>query len=323
MSSTVQQPSHSLTTTQQFQNLSTTNSTANIPTPDTTITVNHPHIPSQLAPHSTLRTLTGTQVGDMNETDQSNEQARVLTPPTTTQPPKKGRAKNAPRHTPAMDASKFESECLRKQINIAHAKIQELETELDKVKNTNFILGERIKTFEATNTKEVYERYFPRNPNTTNSTASNNQDIPTHHYHNPQHPHCCYPSPPCRASYCQPSGHDTRISEVVRELSSKVTRLGSNVVDMKSDILDCIISTLTKHSKDDPIYKGNSQVPEALSDAPQPEHSLFNVSDTSNMSEANSIDDNVHDLSPHKSLNCLVTTTQLQQLGHIQQCSRL
>ena len=69
--------------------------------------------------------------------------------------------KKSTKITPPIDQSSIENECIRKQLNIAHTKIQELEAELEKTKTTNYIIGERIKLFEATNTKDMYEKYFP------------------------------------------------------------------------------------------------------------------------------------------------------------------
>ena len=220
-----------------------------------------------------------------------------------------------------MDAASFEVECLRKQINIAHSKIQELETELTKTKNTNFILGERIKTFETTNTREVYERYFPRNTDPVHSKARSDQDISTHNYHTPLHSHCCYPPPPCRTSCCHPRGEDTGIGDIVRELSSKVTSLSSYIANLKSEITESIMIKLTQQVNAPTENPLEPPPPEALLDPHQPEHSPCNVSNTSNMSETNTIDDNVPAFSPQNSLNCLATTTQLQQLRHIQQSS--
>ena len=91
---------------------------------------------------------------------------------------------------------------------------------------------------------------------------------------------------------------------------------------MKSDITQSIMNMLTNQGKDKTASKENVQVTpptRSLLDTPQPEHSMSNVTDTSNMSETNTIDDNVPALSPQNSLNCLAKTTQLQQLRHIQQ----
>ena len=310
MGTTVQLPSHSLSSTQQFQSQGPTNSSDStptnplyVPTLATSTTAYHSQELRQPAPLSTVHVQAGTQVGVTHESDHSHERAQGQGPPTTTQASKIGNAKKTPRHTPVIDSAQFESECLRKQINIAHTKIQELESELDKAKNTNHILGERIKTFEATNTKEVYERYFPKNPNTVNGSASSNQDISNHNLHHPQHTHYCCPPPPCRTSYCQHSGHDTSIGDAVRELSSKITSLGSNIVNMKSDIIDGFTSMMNQHGKDNPVPKEKNQAPlspVSPMDPHQtlPEHCLHNVTDTSNMSETNSIDVNVPALSP-------------------------
>ena len=67
-------------------------------------------------------------------------------------------AKKAIRNTPAIDIHGFEIECLKKQLNIAHTKIKEVETELERAKDTNHILGERIKVFEAANERDVFEK---------------------------------------------------------------------------------------------------------------------------------------------------------------------
>ena len=83
---------------------------------------------------------------------------------------------------------------------------------------------------------------------------------------------------------------------------------------MKSEITNSITSMLTQQDKENSAPRDNAQVPpppETLSDAPQPEHSPYNVSDNSNMSETNTIDEHVPALSPQNYLNCLARTTQL------------
>ena len=62
-------------------------------------------------------------------------------------------AKTSLKHVPPITPHEFEEETATRQINIAQAKIQELEFENTSLKKTNHILNERIKLLEKTSKK--------------------------------------------------------------------------------------------------------------------------------------------------------------------------
>ena len=120
------------------------------------------------------------------------------------------------KNTPPIDKAGFDIECLRKQLNIAHTKIKEIEAELEKYKTTNHILGERIKLFESANNQYIYEKYFPSKLTTT--VKEGQAFTPPHHHH------CCL-QPPSQTFSCLPT--NTTIASDVQELSSKVSQHSS------------------------------------------------------------------------------------------------
>ena len=225
------------------------------------------------------------------------------------------------RKTPAIDKSAFETECLKKQLNIAHTKLQELETELESVKNTNYILGERIKLFEASTNKELFEKYFPSSQNTLSDDVKqkcsrkccSNQQVQQHH---------CYTPPPCMMHCCHSNHAGPDLATTVKEISAKVQLLAHDISAMRSEI-----------KRDEPpctSYPKSSNIPTAPRTVPlSPEITVVETYQVSpgtsarhNMSvssDSNTIDDNVTgDLSVIP-LNFQVLTTQLpQQQGHTQ-----
>ena len=217
--------------------------------------------------------------------------------------------KKSLKNTPAIDMSSFNTECLKKQLNIAHAKIQEVESELEKTKNTNYILGERIKLFEATNNKDIFEKYFP--PQSSDpGIKSSHQPVPSfpHHTH-----HCCAP-PPCPSHRCQDPNSDD-LMKVVKELSRKVTQLNGDTIALKNEIRSNATQPTPNVSR---ATTGPNQAP-LTPDIVVLEHDQLSPNpdqhtdehDQSNLSESNTIDDNVPSDDPHLSLNSQALTTQL------------
>ena len=224
--------------------------------------------------------------------------------------------KKSLKNTPAIDISSFNTECLKKQLNIAHAKIQEVESELEKTKNTKYILEERIKLFEATNNKDIFEKYFPSQSSDPGIKCSHQ---PVSSCSNLAH-HCCAP-PPCSSYRCHDPGSDD-LMKVVKELSRKVTQLTYDIIALKDGIRSNVTPTPPT-----PIVgiATNSHYPAPLSpDIVVIEHDQSSpnsdqppdLNDLTTLSEANTIDDNVPNDVPHLSLNSQAPTTQLHQLGH-------
>ena len=135
---------------------------------------------------------------------------------------------------PPIDEHSFEIECLKKQLNIAHSKIKEIETELEKSNNTNHILSERIKLFEGSANKDIYEKYFP---STRTQTDLSSKSLCASHCPAQRQHHCCAP-PPCCAHACHTPAGGVDIVKVIRELSSTVLRLGSDISDIRAAISD-------------------------------------------------------------------------------------
>ena len=145
-----------------------------------------------------------------------------------------------------MDNTSFQLECKTAELNTVKAKIQELESTNAELRNTNFILGERIKLFEAANKKEVFEKYFPQ-PDTTNNTNLKPESSAPHHQnctsstqhahrnccpHNP-HYNCCYS--PC--SHPPSSSHNgPNVSSYPKYLAEQLRQLSSEIKEIKSKI---------------------------------------------------------------------------------------
>ena len=244
----------------------------------------------------------------------SSHHTQVL-PPIPEQPSSRPKTtRKALKATPAIDRASFETECVRKQLNIAHTKIQELESELEKRKNTNHILGERIKLFEAANNKDIYEKYFPRDQSNASHSSAPSSSCHAHH--------CCAP-PPCQTYRCHAPGKEPDLTSVVKELSIKVTQLSNDTATMKGEIRETIALAQQKVNHGPVIRASPNHVPLSpeiiVLDQEQfsQESSSMEVDqDQSNCSDSNTIDDNVTDEVPTNSLNCQAPTTQLHQLRH-------
>ena len=186
---------------------------------------------------------------------------------------------------------------------------------LERVKNTNFILGERIKLFEATTNKDLYEKYFPRSQSsltddrkqTSSRTCYSTQNVQQHH---------CYAPPPCMTHCCRSTHEGSDLAITVNEISTKVLSLAQDISEMRNEI--------RKNEPTCTSYTESSHIPTAPPTVPlSPEISVVEICEVSPVisarhdmsiaSDSNTIDDNVpSDLSVIP-LNSQVLTTQLQQ----------
>ena len=261
---------------------------------------------------------------------------------------------------PPIDKPSFEIECLKKQLNISHTKIKELESKLEKSDNTNHILSERIKLFENSNNKDIYEQYFPSGRNQTEHLKENSYSSDCHTKH---HHHCCAP-PPCSAHTCHYPAGGADITNVIRELSTKVLLLANDIAAIKTAMIpppvqqsgnhvpctvlpgssvDTILTTapVTASSSAVTVVQPGpsiSTTPYCASTAttaiPPPlspdiivlEPSICPSPTVHNMScssDSNTIDDNVPNDLPEPPLNSPLPTTQLNhQLEHTMATSR-
>ena len=224
---------------------------------------------------------------------------------------------------PAIDKDAFETECLKKQLNIAHTKIQELETELEKTKNTNFILGERVKLFEASTNSDLFEKYFPKNLSSNErQSGSSHTCYPTMHQH-----HCCAPPPPpCISHQCYAVPPD--LTKLVMDLSAKVTQLSQDITAIRHKM-----RTPVPPCSNHPVANNETPANEQQSVPLSPDIIVLNTSaeslslgeevNMSVVSDSNTIDDNVPNDLPTPSLNFSALTTQpIQSLGLIQDISQ-
>ena len=213
----------------------------------------------------------------------------------------------ASKNIPAVDKTAFELECLKKQLNIAQTKIVELETELETAKNTNTILGERIKLFEDTNAKELFEKYFPRNDNNRNTDQSNSSRPSAcdgcHHR--------CAP-PPCPAFSCYAPHRDTNHTAAISGLSEKVSKLGDEISSIRNEVAR-LLKDLAPNAcmpRQDILLTPSS----TSCDNQDIQHDMSATEDTETaqelnntpLSETNTIDDDVPRNIP---LNCQALTT--------------
>ena len=224
--------------------------------------------------------------------------------------------KNASKHIPAIDEAGFEIECKKKQLVTAHAKIQELETEVTKLTKTNHILTERIKMFENRNERELYERYFPVRPP--------QPDTPTNTGHQSSapcsHPHQCCPPPPChwqmRCSGRQDTPHlivrITELSEKIDQAVLDIAKLKSSQENLESAMYDNTRNA-TPCSPDIIIDENVDPVPDTAPDSMD----LDTSQNISEVSDSNTIDENVEAGLKVSNLNSNLPTNQLPQLMHI------
>ena len=217
--------------------------------------------------------------------------------------------KNAVRHVPPIDNFSFDLECKQKQLLTAHAKIQELEAENTKLNKTNHILGERIKMFENTAEKELFEKYFPHKPATLPNNTENN------HPSSVCFPPPCCPPPPCHCyTRCTRGYSAGNQAAELKELSEKISTALNEIFLLKTKLIE-------KNQCDMPI---DDQQPNIVGSLPRdgpisPEIRVVEVDEvelsleSQNMStsSANTIDEHVN---TNDYLNSRVLTNQLPQL---------
>ena len=272
-----------------------------------------------LGPPFPLQTVQDTsQVLTLSLQDRSCEQL----PPVQTVPLNTGNTRKPAKRTPQIDKSAFETECLKKQLNIAHTKITEVETELKRTKDTNHILSERIKLFEEANNKELFERYFPRDKSNLFDDGKPRSRSPCY----PRHHYCCSCAPPPCVHHSTDISQEKDLAVTIAELSSKVSLLAHDISEVRVEI--------KKHWCGYHIHNTSGNADTVLATAPPPPditgHEAGRVPpntsaghDMSISSDSNTIDDNVPtDLPNHSEeslvpLNYSVLTNQLsqQQLG--------
>ena len=252
----------------------------------------------------------------------SNLSNSTQAPTTKPQNPKPRQPKNTLKYAPAIDQPSFENECLKKQLNIAHTKIKETESQLEKAKTTNHILGERIKLFEAANNKDIFEKYFPSQPSDPRKeTHSPNQACGSSH-----HTHRCCAPPPCQAFRCHVTTNDDDLTNVVKDLSRKLLQLSNDTSALQVQISEMIAESFSHPARNQsPVPTDQTKTPLSpdLFVVDHGQHS--NGSDHSNVqldqsdsSDSNTIDDNVPSDTTGSSLNYHATTTQLAQLRQTQ-----
>ena len=195
-------------------------------------------------------------------------------------------------------------------MNIANTKIQKLESDLEKKKNTNYILGERIKLFEAANNKDIFEKYFPSDPRKQSPAA-----------HSPpccssSHQHCCAP-PSCTSYRLHTPYRDDDLLNVVKELSSKLVELTNETAELKVEIRE-IVGSKSDQAEKRTIQAGPPHTPHS-SDIIVLEQGQFSPGlaqdvrehDQSTSSDSNTIDDSVSNDEHGDPLNFHVPTIQL------------
>ena len=213
-----------------------------------------------------------------------------------------------------MDNVSFQLECKTAELNTVKAKIQELESTNAELRNTNFILGERIKLFEAANKKEVFEKYFPQSDTTNDTNLKPGSSVP-HHQNctsSAQHarqnccPHhsCCY-SPCSHPPSCGNNG--PAVSSHSKYLDEQLCQLSSEIKELKTKI-DAFTHqqnkpNIQKHNIDPTFSQASSQTPSQNS-TNTPASPTINLD-----SSANTIDENVPS-SPTDPLNYIAPTTQ-------------
>ena len=230
--------------------------------------------------------------------------------------------KNASKYFPTLDETGFELECKKKLLATAHAKIQELETDITKLTKTNHILTERIKMFENKNEKEMYDRYFPVHPPPPTTATTKEHLTSVHCFPLPPH-HCC-PPPPCHWQMrCDKSQETPQLIARNDQLSEKIDQAIINIIQQKSN-------PSSQDSCGAPLpdipRKVSPGSPEVIvienTDHPTPDNisesmELETCPNISAVSDSNTIDENVDEGSRLTNLNSNLPTNQLPQLMYI------
>ena len=93
------------------------------------------------------------------------------------------KAKNKkPKNGAATDHESLELEYAKYAVNVTQAKLRTLESTNREIKFRNSILQSRVQELENKQKQDIYERYFPRSDDVTNSKPKHSQS----------HPHSCF-----------------------------------------------------------------------------------------------------------------------------------
>ena len=211
---------------------------------------------------------------------------------------------------PPTDQLSFELEFKKIELNSAKTMIQELETTIKNLKQTNFVLEERVKLLESSKKKGIHDQYFP--PTSHNHNVGSSESIPqptrtacSCHIHSQSCSSCpCLPRASC--PHVAPSPETNALIKKIEFLSIEIkeikTKLSVLIPVSGNDEGD----KPAKHSAD---ATNTSRQPSNLSSgtsSPAPE-----PSNTSPDDSVNTIDEEVSDLELDNPLNCRVLTTQL------------
>ena len=230
----------------------------------------------------------------------------------------KGKNKIKNKNTPPTDIHAFQLECKIAELNTANAKIQQQESKINQLTNTNNILGQRIKLFEDANKKEIFEKYFP-SKNTVDSSpkVTSNRCNQTHH----APIHCCSPHP-CHVVRCCSSNSPAPVSDSHgNNLESKIDLLFSEIKAMKTKL-----DNINNYQENQDFQLNIHDDPPRSPTTPPPDvhHASQDLSSNCldpNNSSIITIDENVP--SSPACLNSHVPTTQLPQLKQPTNISQL
>ena len=141
------------------------------------------------------------------------------------------------KHTPPIQPEAIQAEFSKVELNAAQTRIVELENEVKRLKQSNFIFEERIKYFEESQRKNIHDRYFTDNEPQSQCYSQFYSGINSCFGNN-----CPRAQPSCCAH--KTSNHTCPSTSLINNIQHKIEVNAQNIQDIRSELI--VISTAQK-----------------------------------------------------------------------------
>ena len=194
----------------------------------------------------------------------------ITTQSTISVPPKSRSKKNLKTFAPT-DRASIETEFKNMQLNAAQARIMELEADVKRLKQSNFILEERIKIFEENRRAGIHNQYFQTSEHVSPQPQPPNSNCCSHaHYPPCQQRITCHHFPPTCSH--QPKPNHSCLNTRIDTLSLEVDRIAQNMNKIMLKLDEQQISGLeipqTWNSYDTPVPTSKPETQAATNQPP-------------------------------------------------------